>query len=44
LGEVPHGTTHYYALFVVGAVLFIISLGVNLAAEMITARYRRLFG
>ncbi|RKY14716.1 MAG: phosphate ABC transporter permease subunit PstC [Planctomycetota bacterium] len=42
LGEVPHGTAHYYALFAVGAVLFVISLGVNLVAEMITAKHRRL--
>jgi len=40
LGEVPFGTTHYYALFAVGAVLFIISLGVNLIAESIAARFR----
>lgn len=40
LGEVPYNTTHYYALFAVGAVLFIISLGVNLIAENIASRYR----
>ena len=44
LGEVPYGTAHYYALFAVGAVLFIITLSVNLVAEMITARHRRLMG
>lgn len=40
LGEVPFGTTHYFALFAVGAVLFLISLGVNLIAENIAAKYR----
>ncbi len=40
LGEVPFGTTHYFALFAVGAVLFLISLAVNLIAENIAARYR----
>lgn len=40
LGEVPTGTTHYFALFALGAVLFLISLGVNLAAEALAARYR----
>ena len=40
LGEVPFGTTHYFALFAVGAVLFLISLGVNILAENIAARYR----
>jgi len=44
LGEVPYGTAHYYALFAVGAVLFIITLGINLVAEMITAKHRRLMG
>lgn len=40
LGEVPYGTTHYYAIFSVGALLFIITLAVNLIAEAITAKYR----
>ncbi len=40
LGEVPFGTTHYFALFAVGAVLFLITLGVNLIAENIAAKYR----
>ena len=40
LGEVPYGTTHYYSLFAVGAVLFIISLGINLLAERLAKRYR----
>lgn len=40
LGEVPYGTPHYYSLFAVGAVLFLLSLGVNLAAERLAARFR----
>lgn len=40
LGEVAYGTTHYYSLFAVGAVLFLISLGVNLLAENLAARFR----
>ena len=40
LGEVPYGTPHYYSLFAIGAVLFLISLAVNLIAEGIAARYR----
>lgn len=39
-GEVPYGTTHYYSLFAVGAVLFLMSLAVNLAAERLAARFR----
>jgi phosphate transport system permease protein len=41
LGEVPYGTTHYYALFAIGAILFLISISVNLVAEMFIARYRK---
>ncbi len=40
LGEVPFDTTHYYSLFAVGAVLFIISLLVNVAAERIAQKFR----
>jgi len=42
LGEVPYGTTHYYSLFAVGAVLFLITLAVNLIAERIASGYRKL--
>ncbi len=41
LGEVPYGTTHYYSLFAIGAVLFIITLIINLIAERIAYGYRR---
>jgi len=41
LGEVPYDTTHYYALFAIGAILFLMSFGVNLIAELITARYQK---
>jgi phosphate transport system permease protein len=41
LGEVPYGTAHYYALFALGAILFLMSMGVNLVAEVVTARHRR---
>lgn len=40
LGEVPNGTAHYYSLFAIGTVLFLISLLINLMAERIAARYR----
>ncbi|HDZ13638.1 MAG TPA: phosphate ABC transporter permease subunit PstC, partial [Pricia sp.] len=40
LGEVPYGTTHYYAIFAVGTILFLMSLSVNIIAELVTARYR----
>ena len=41
LGEVPFGTTHYYSLFAIGTILFLITLGVNLIAENIASRYRK---
>ena len=41
LGEVPYGTTHYYSLFVIGAVLFILTLIINLIAERIASNYRK---
>lgn len=41
LGEVPYNTTHYYALFAIGAVLFMMSFCVNLVAEIVTAKQRR---
>lgn len=42
LGEVPYGTTHYYSLFAIGAVLFLITLCVNWLAERIAANYRKM--
>jgi phosphate transport system permease protein len=43
MGEVPYQTTHYYALFAIATVLFLITLAVNLAGEAI-AKYYRKFG
>ena len=40
LGEVPYYTTHYYALFAVGLVLFIITFCVNMASDMILHKYQ----
>ncbi len=40
LGETAQDTTHYYALFAVGGVLFGISLIVNVLSEKIARRYR----
>ena len=38
LGEAPKGGTHYQALFLLGCVLFIITLIINLSVEYITAK------
>ena len=42
LGEVPRGTTHYHALFAVGLLLFVITFGVNLAADAVQRCQERL--
>jgi len=40
LGEVPYYTTHYYALFAIGLVLFIMTFGVNLVADVVLRKYQ----
>lgn len=40
LGEVPYNTTHYYALFAIGLVLFIITFLVNMMAEIVLRKYQ----
>ena len=41
MGEVPYGTTHFYSLYALGAILFIITLVFNLLAERIAANFRK---
>jgi phosphate transport system permease protein len=41
MGEVPYQTTHYYALFAIAAVLFIITLVVNMLGETLANRLRK---
>jgi phosphate transport system permease protein len=40
LGEVPYYTTHYYALFAIGLVLFIITFLVNMAADIVLRKFQ----
>ena len=40
MGEVVQGSIHYRALFVVGILLFFLSLAINYAAQRIVRRYR----
>jgi phosphate transport system permease protein len=40
LGEVPYYTTHYYALFAIGFVLFVMTFIVNLGADLILHKYQ----
>ncbi|MFH1062181.1 MAG: phosphate ABC transporter permease subunit PstC [Candidatus Omnitrophota bacterium] len=41
LGEVAYNTTHYYALFALGLVLFIITFLVNLTSDIILNKYEK---
>jgi phosphate transport system permease protein len=41
LGEVPYYTTHYYALFAIGLVLFIMTFIVNLIADVILNKFQQ---
>jgi len=41
MGEVANGSTHYHVLFLIGLVLFIISLAVNVAASTVVFRQKK---
>lgn len=41
MGEVPYRTTHYFALFAIAAVLFTITLSINLLGEYFANRLRK---
>ncbi len=41
MGEVPYQTTHYFALFAIALVLFVITLAINLVGEYFARRNRR---
>ncbi|MDD8026452.1 MAG: phosphate ABC transporter permease subunit PstC [Acidobacteriota bacterium] len=41
LGEVPYFTTHYYALFAIGLVLFIMTFLVNMVADIVLHKYQQ---
>ena len=40
MGEVASGSIHYRALFMVGIVLFFLSLAINYVAQLIVRRYK----
>jgi phosphate transport system permease protein len=41
MGEVAKGSTHYHVLFFIGIVLFLISLGINIAASTAVFQQRK---
>jgi phosphate transport system permease protein len=40
LGEVPYFSTHYYSLFAIGLVLFLMTFLVNIVADIVLHRYQ----
>ncbi|MEY2541299.1 MAG: phosphate transport system permease protein [Verrucomicrobiota bacterium] len=44
MGEVVRGSIHYRALFMVGLILFVLTLGINYLAQKMVARYRMSIG
>jgi phosphate transport system permease protein len=40
LGEAPAGGTHYQSLFMLGCILFVITMAISISAEMISRRQR----
>ncbi|OGS23811.1 MAG: phosphate ABC transporter permease subunit PstC [Elusimicrobia bacterium RIFOXYB2_FULL_48_7] len=44
MGESAMGSSHYHALFAIGLVLFLITLALNIAAELISRKYRMKLG
>jgi phosphate transport system permease protein len=44
MGEVVRGSIHYRALFMVGLVLFVLTLGINYGAQKLVTRYRMSIG
>lgn len=41
MGEVPYQTTHYFALFAIAVILFLITLSINLLGEYFANRLRK---
>ncbi len=41
MGETPFGSEHYHALFAIGIVLFLLTLGFNLVAAYISQRFQQ---
>jgi phosphate transport system permease protein len=44
MGEAVVGSPHYHALFAIGLVLFLITLIINILAEIISRRFRLKLG
>ena len=43
LGDTPHGTVEYQTIFAVGALLFVITLTMNVVANKVLGRFREVY-
>ncbi len=43
LGDTPHGTLEYQTIFAVGMMLFLMTLGMNVASYLLTHRFREVY-
>ncbi|MCS7178240.1 MAG: phosphate ABC transporter permease subunit PstC [Anaerolineae bacterium] len=43
LGDTPHGTLEYQTIFAVGMMLFLMTLGMNVASYLLTRRFREVY-
>ncbi len=43
LGDTPHGTLEYHTIFAVGMMLFLMTLGMNIASYLLTQRFREVY-
>lgn len=43
LGDTPHGTLEYQTIFAVGMMLFLMTLGMNIASYLLTRRFREVY-
>lgn len=43
LGDTPHGTLEYQTIFAVGMMLFLMTLGMNIASYLLTHRFREVY-
>ena len=43
LGDTPHGTIEYSTIFAIGAVLFVVTLALNILAQWLLAKFREVY-
>jgi len=43
LGDTPHGSLEYKTIFAVGTMLFLMTLGLNIASQWVLSRFREVY-